>query len=231
MAFPRGDADLMVWLNNFADKINKYTATLGLTPADVTAVQDDAAMLDYLVGNFLPAYKSGMLSCTAYKNLILDGPLGTPGGDLPTPPDAGTPPKMIQPGVIPRLRKLLQRIQGSTGYTEAIGEDLGITGTTDGAAALDPATAKPTARAVALPKSEVRIEFDKRRFDGVVIEARHPGEKDWSRLGTDNYSPYLDTRTPTTPGQPEIREYRLRYILRDEEVGEWSDIISATTTP
>jgi hypothetical protein len=50
-------------------------------------------------------------------------------------------------------------------------------------------------------------------------------------LTTGNYSPYLDARPPATAGQPEIREYRLRHILRDEEVGEWSDIISATTTP
>jgi hypothetical protein len=230
MAIPRNDTDLMVWLNNFSEKIGKYATTLGLTPADVTSVQDDAAMLTYLVGGFLPAYKAGLQSCTAYKNLMLNGPLGAPGGDLPAPPDAGTPPKPVTPGVIPRMRKLLQRIQGSTNYTEAIGEDLNIT-TEESSAAVDTSSAKPTARAVSLPQSEVRIEFDKRKFDGVVIEARHTGEKDWSRLATDNYSPYLDTRAPATPGQPEVREYRLRYILRDEEVGEWSDIISATTTP
>lgn len=40
-----------------------------------------------------------------------------------------------------------------------------------------------------------------------------------------SYSP------PLTPGGSETREYRLRYLDRDEAVGDYSDIISATTTP
>jgi hypothetical protein len=77
----------------------------------------------------------------------------------------------------------------------------------------------------------VRIEFVKGAFDGVVIEGRRKEETQWTMLGTDNYSPYLDTRPPRIAGESEVREYRLRYLLKDEPVGDWSDIISTSTTP
>lgn len=44
-------------------------------------------------------------------------------------------------------------------------------------------------------------------------------------------SPFVDTRPPLEAGKAEVREYRLRYLRRDEPVGEWSDIITATTRP
>ncbi|HEX8652816.1 MAG TPA: hypothetical protein VF708_18515 [Pyrinomonadaceae bacterium] len=231
MAFPRGDSDLMVWLNNFAEKFSTHAATLGFTPAEVTAVQDDAAMLQYLIGDLLPGFKAAMQARTAYKDLIVNGPIGRKGGDIPPPPTTAAPPTLVEPGIIPRLRKIIQRIQVAPAYTQAIGEDLDITETQGNSSLVDTTSAKPTAKAIALPKSEVRIEFSKGGLDGVLIESRRKGEGDWINLATDHFSPYLDTRPPVAAGTPEVREYRLRYLKRDEPVGEWSDIISATTTP
>ncbi|HEX8000255.1 MAG TPA: hypothetical protein VF528_17850 [Pyrinomonadaceae bacterium] len=79
--------------------------------------------------------------------------------------------------------------------------------------------------------SEVRIEFNKRGYDGVLIESQRAGELQWVLLGYDAYSPYIDSRPPLTPDMAEVREYRVRYIKRDEPVGEWSDIISVSTMP
>ena len=39
------------------------------------------------------------------------------------------------------------------------------------------------------------------------------------------------TRAYPRASEVETREYYLRYVLRDEAVGEWSDIVSATTKP
>jgi len=65
----------------------------------------------------------------------------------------------------------------------------------------------------------------------VLIESRRTGETGWTSLGIDSYSPYIDTRPLLEEGKPEVREYRLRYVLRDEPVSDWSDIISATARP
>jgi hypothetical protein len=228
MAMPRTDNELMIWLKQFAQTFATHAPALGFTAADVTAVQNDAAMLEYLVSDLLPTYKTALQTRTTYKNLVKDGPLGSTGGSVPAVPTQNAPPASVAPGIVPRVRQLIQRIQAAPNYTEAIGRDLDIVG--GNGAETDPTTAKPTAKAVALANSEVRIEFVKGRFDGVVIESRRTGENDWSALGTDNYSPYLDSRPPLDTGKPEVREYRLRYLLRDESVGEWSDVISVSTT-
>jgi hypothetical protein len=227
MAFPRADNDFVVWFNQFAQAFAVHGQGLGFSADEIAAVQKDAAMFNYLVGELLPTYRAAMQTRTSYKNLIKDGPIGEPGGSVPAPPPASVPPATVEPGIVPRLRQMIQRILAAPKYTEAIGQELDIVGGEE--AAIDRATAKPTAKAVALPGNEVRIEFVKANFDGVLIEGRRSGESDWSALGTDNYSPYLDSRAPLAGGKPEIREYRLRYLLKDEPLGEWSDTISAST--
>jgi hypothetical protein len=231
MAIPRTDNELMVWLNNFASSFASHAAALGFNDAEVAQVRADAAMLNYLIGDLVPAYKAALATRTAYKTLIMSGPVGAPGGDPPPDPSVAAPPATVPPGVVPRLRRLVQRIQVAPGYTDAVGSELGITnGDSAGAGAPD-AAAKPKARAAALSGSRVRVEFNKAGFDGVQVESRRAGEAGWQRLGTDNYSPYVDERPPVEAGKPEVREYRLRFVSRDEPVGEWSDIISVSTAP
>lgn len=231
MAIPRSEPEFAIWLKNFTQNFAVHGPALGFTAAEIAAVQADAAMLDYLITDLIPTYKSGLDARYSYKNLIKDGPVGAPGGGPPPTPALGAAPATVAPGVLPRLRQLIQRIRYAPGYTEDIGKDLGIADEKDGGNLVDIDTAKPTAKATALPGHIVRIEFNKQRFDGVWIESRRKGDADWLPLGVDLYSPYMDTRPPVQPGTPEVREYRLRFYDNDAPVGEWSDIISVTTTP
>jgi hypothetical protein len=230
MSYPKAEAPLVIWYKNFGQSLATHAATLGLTAADVAAAQADGAMLNYLIGDLVPTFQTALQARVSFKNLMKDGPIGAPGGDPPPAPAAGTPPTAVAPGILPRLRQLIQRIKTSPNYTEAIGQALDIIGS-DGDAPDGDTKARPTAKAIALPMSQVRIEFTKRGFDGVVIESRRTGEENWTLLGTDNFSPYIDTRPPVTAGRAEVREYRLRFLRRDEPVGEWSDIISVSTQP
>src|SRR5947209_10227029 len=233
MSIPRTDNELMVWLNNFSASFSTQATALGFTAADVNSVRADAAMLNYLVGDVLPTYQSALQSRTAYKALIKDGPVGSPGGALPAAPSTAAAPAVVPPGIVPRLRQLIARIKAAPGYNDSIGLALGITdaesvNSVRGAMTVD---AKPKAKATALAAGQVRIEFSKGGFDGVQVESRRAGEQGWQPLGTDNYSPFVDARPPVEAGKPEVREYRLRYIQLDEAVGDWSDIITATTRP
>ena len=47
MAFPRTDPELVIWLNNFANVFETHAETLGFATADVTALRNDAAMLNH----------------------------------------------------------------------------------------------------------------------------------------------------------------------------------------
>ncbi len=47
----------------------------------------------------------------------------------------------------------------------------------------------------------------------------------FEKIGIDYHSPYIDTRPLKVDGQPEVREYYLRGIVDDEEIGVPSDVI------
>ncbi|MDQ3804263.1 MAG: hypothetical protein M3416_10580 [Acidobacteriota bacterium] len=228
MAIPRTEPELAVWLNNFATSFTAHSTALGFNPEVVDDLLRDAAVFQYLVGDLVPTYQAALQARTAYKNLLKDGPVGAAPPPVPVAPATGPHPPVVAPGILPRVRQLVARIKASPNYNESVGRDLGISGD-DSAAPAGPS--KPTAKASALPGGEVKIEFSKSGFDGVLIEGRRAGETTWSRLGTDNFSPYTDTRPPLETGKPEVREYRLRFLERDEPVGEWSDIISTSTKP
>lgn len=231
MAIPRTDNELMVWLNNFAASFAARADALGFTEAEVAQVRADAAMLSYLVGDLVPTYKAALSTRTTYKALIMNGPLGETGGPPPAAPAVNAPPATVAPGIVPRLRRLVQRIQVAPAYTEAVGSELGITGAEASGPSAPASTAKPKVTATALAGGRVRVEFNKAGFDGVQVESRRAGETAWQALGTDNFSPYTDERPSLEPGKPEVREYRLRFVERDEPVGDWSDIVPVTTTP
>ena len=230
MAIPRTDTELALWLTNFSNTFAAHAPALGFTEADVSSVKADAAMVNFLLGDYIPTYKSALQARTSYKNLVMTGPIGVAGGALPPPPTTGPAPAVVPPGVLPRLRNLVQRIQLAPGYNEVIGRDLGITGPEGGPSAPD-TTARPVLKARSTGPGTVQVDFTKEKFDGVVVESRRAGEGEWQSLGVDSYSPYIDDRPPSQAGKPEVREYRARYILRDHATGEWSDIVTATFIP
>lgn len=231
MNFPRQEAELIVWFNNFAANLATHAPALGFDESVVEGVRRDAAALKYTVGNLVPAYQTALQARTAYKKLLLNGPAGREPLELPAAPPVAAPPEAVPPGILPRTRRLIARIKAADAYTESIGRSLGIVRSAATAAALSAAAPRPSAKATPLPGGEVRVEFGRAGFDGVLVEGRRGGEAGWERLGVDSYSPYTDARPPLTPGQPEVRQYRLRFVKRDDPVGDWSDIVSVTATP
>lgn len=52
------------------------------------------------------------------------------------------------------------------------------------------------------------------------------GQTAWTLLGMDTSSPYIDGRPLAVPTAPEVREYMLRGVISDAEVGLDSDVLS-----
>ena len=214
-------------MENFSNKMWVVGPGLGFTPAELTALAEDKTALQWIIVNMIEAYRTSMQELTAYKNILKDGPIGSVLSPIPTMPPLPAPGPIPAAGIVPRLRAMVQRIKTSPAYTNAIGEDLGIVAPE---VTIETITAKPKCKAIALPNSEVRIEFVKGNYAGVLVEGKR-GTGGWELLGRDNFSPYLDARPPQTAGQPEKREYRLRYLDGDEPVGEYSDVLMAVTKP
>jgi hypothetical protein len=231
MKLPRIDTELAVWLNNFATAFAAYAAALGFTEADVNAVKADAAMFNYVIGDLMPTYKSALQARTSFKNLLVSGAAGSVGVPLPLPPATGPAPAIVPAGIVQRLRNLIQRIQLSPGYTAEIGLDLGITEPEGAGASAPDASPKPSLKARSNGPGTVQVDFSKEKFDGVLIESLRDDDDGWQQLGLDAYSPYIDDRPPKVAGKPETRQYRARYILRDQATGEWSDIVTTTFVP
>jgi hypothetical protein len=116
------------------------------------------------------------------------------------------------------------RIKSHPSYTVAMGFDLGVIGPAVAAGG----TPKPTGKATVSGAHEVTIDFVKRGYDGVEIECRRAGETAFNPLAFDGYAPFVDDRPLLVPGQPEVREYRMRYRDNDVPVGDYSDVLRVT---
>jgi hypothetical protein len=115
------------------------------------------------------------------------------------------------------LRKANNKMKTNDAYTDAIGEDMGIKGSSQD---VDREAAKPTFSGKAFPRY-VRLKFTKNGLDGVNIYSR----LNWNFLARDTNSPYDDHKAPAN-GAPETREYMCIGVMEDTEVGQQSDIVT-----
>jgi len=220
---PSDDEGKRLWLNHFASKLAVHAAALGIDPAIVTSVANDAAFFAYvLVSNLL--FKEDGPGRTQYKNTLRDGPESVPLGDYPAAPIPGPPPATVPPGIFVRVRRLVQQIKNMPAYTEAIGQTLDIIGAenTD-----DPATWQP-ALAYALMAGKPLIEWIKGGADALLIYVDRGDGNGFQFLTQDTHPDYLDTAPLPPPGESAVWKYRAIYILGDEQVGAWSDVLELT---
>jgi len=192
---PRNEPQLAVWLTNVATKIGNYGQKLGLTDDEVKAAVTGCTDASTKITE-IEQKKNDLHNLVATKDGIRDTAVLT-------------------------IRGLITRMKAHPGYTEAIGQDLGIIAVT---ASGDLINNKTTLKADVLP-GRIRISFTKKGFSGVNIYSRMEGTAKWTFLARDTNSPYEDNR-PLANGQPEKREYMAMGVVGDEEVGQPSDIIS-----
>ncbi len=220
---PISETELIPWLTNFSPKLSNYAATLGLLPAEVTATQADIAYVIYLINVRVPAERQSLAATVEYKNFIKEGDAAAP---LPaTLPGTVAPPAYpapILPGALTRLRKLVQNIKSRPGYTETIGQDLGVISTDEASSPVAPTLALVNASA-----GNVTFNWNKKGWTGVKVQGRTNGGG-WSDLGVDLFSPFVDTRPLATAGVPESREYRAAYLDGDEQLPGYSQVIQVT---
>jgi len=226
---PSSDGPLAPWINNFVNKLNDHAATFGIAPAEMTVLLNERDMLVYLIDTRLPMAKASVSATVEFKNLLKEGdqsaalPSPLPGTVALPPYPAAVPP--LKPGILDRLRKLVQTIKNHPAYTAAIGEELGILGGEGGGE--DEA---PTLTLITDVAGNVTIGWNKDGWTGVKVQGRTPGGA-WGELGTDLFSPWVDTRPLTVPGTPETREYRMFYLDGDNVQPTPSTVLVVTVKP
>ena len=224
---PNGDAQRVIWLNNFDIKLLAYAAKLGLLKPDTDSVHNDNLAYAYMV-TLAAASKTFEHNCSTSKStirnskkttIIMPFPVLTIALDVPTP---------VGEGIFTRISLLVKKIKSSIGYSEAIGKDLGIIG-----AAPDAKIGLDTTQVLFTAKNSggyVQIKYTKGDLDGIKLESKRGNETEYELVDKINIVTYTDKRPNLIPAIPEVRQYRAWGFVKNEIVGVVSDVVSITVT-
>lgn len=114
-----------------------------------------------------------------------------------------------------------------TTYSEEIGQALGVIGPESG---FNPETYVAELRsAEVVGPGQVRLKFGKAGGQVPAVKAQmRRGTSGWTTVGQPMRSPWTDETPLAQPGVPENREYRVRAVKADVEIGQPSPAISVT---
>ncbi len=219
---PTDDAGKADFLDHLAATLPKYAGLLEISDADIATLQADAASFRYTLHtlNDMQAYAQHW---TAYKNVLRDG--GNGSAEWPVPPSLDQPiPPAVAPGIIPRTTALVSRIKTLKNYTPAIGQDLRIIGTSH---TVDPSSWKPLL-SVQIKAAHPVILWTKGKSSAIEIWVDRNDGNGFVFLII-NTEPNTTDPTPLpAPGTSSVWNYKAIYRFHDEQVGQWSDVVSVT---
>ena len=91
---PPTDSAKIIWLNNFAAKIEGYASLFGISAQEIEDVQADAVAFSFWVEQ-VQLFITEKEERVAYKNLLRDGPIGSAGGTTPSVPGCPAADEML----------------------------------------------------------------------------------------------------------------------------------------
>jgi hypothetical protein len=223
---PLTESDLMAWTKNFASALVGVQVTLGITMSELEAVQNFADNLEYLL-DFNTSFKQQRDSFYVFKREMIFGAQGP----MPEAPSftSVSMPGPGQKGGVEMLRVLVRRIRASAGYTQQIGELLGIEKPTPPPP--DPMLITPTISAVPMPDGKVQFKCSKMGMDAVRVEYKLPNVEGWNVAGEFTTAKTVASLPDNLKAQPERVLYRARLLKKNEPVGQYSSVISVITNP
>ena len=191
--FPGSDDEQKAWLINFMARLGTYGPAIGIT----APVQGTLSSL----GN---AAKNGLEN------------LGTKKIDY----DAAIANRTeLRDGFLTVARPIIRAAKLSPGYTETIGQELGIAAHNT---PVDPSAIKPVIRLIAQAIC-VRVRIQRKGAQSANVYVRLLGQTQWTFLGASNLATFDDMRALAQPGVAEIREYMVMGVIGNAEVGLPSD--------
>ncbi|WP_446808088.1 hypothetical protein ACH50O_12325 [Methylomonas sp. 2BW1-5-20] len=126
------------------------------------------------------------------------------------------------------IRAEVRRIKARADYTGGLGAQLGIEGAEY---TNDLATSNPNLNGVDQTGGKVSLSFTKYNSEGINIYCQRDGDADWVLLGRATVSPFADNRPLLQPGKPELRRYTAIYMVKDKEVGQFSNDLVINCAP
>lgn len=218
---PLGDSDKVVWLNNFTTKMSGYATTLGVSSAELTALQKDTAAFQYIV-NTIECYRQYVLHLAGYKNLMKHATGTQHIGAFPIMPSLPTTPAMVSEGIFDRVGKMVSRIKASLNYTDAIGSDLGVIAPST---TVDIASLQPDIN-IKIDVGKPHLKWVKGVADAIDLYADRNDGLGYVYVGRLSRNEYLDV-TPMGAGKVyDEWFYKGIFVIADTQVGLYSVIKS-----
>jgi hypothetical protein len=223
--YPTRIADRTAWHANFSAQAALSGTAHGLVAAQVTQIGVDAGMVSAVV-KLVESAADYAQAVTQWKEIVLSGTPGTAMPSAPTAPDAGALPVGALPAIEARTRQYVSLIKASVGYNQGVGELYGIVA----AVPVPLGTHTPSLAAEALTGGRVSLKVTKAGYDVIAIDGRRGGSA-WEQIGVSMTTEYIDTRPLAVTGQPEQREYRAQGMVKNDRVGNLSDVVVAVAAP
>lgn len=219
---PSGDADKGIWFSNFSSKLPTHATAVGITAAEVTAIQKDAAIFQYIL-TMLEACKQTVNNVTSYKNLLKHA-VGQQhlGATIPALPVLSTAPPTVPEGVFDRVSKLVKRIKASANYTDAMGNDLGIIAPTQ---TTDVSSMQPDL-SVKLDAGRPHIKCTKGYADAIDLYVDRKDGSGFVLIGRLLKLDYIDVVSLPTGTVLAEWDYKAMYVIGNDNVGLMSSVVS-----
>ena len=200
---PQDEGAEAQWAQHLKDETAQpaNAAGMGWNAATVTAVEQAAQTIVDAIGAKEAAHQTYLAAVAA-----ADGKIATAEGVI---------------------RSAVATGKEAATYTESLGLLLGVVGPESN---FDPETYVAELRsAEATGPAQVRLKFGKARghVDAVKAQMRRGGGA-WATVGMAMRSPWVDTTPLVQPGVPENREYRIRAVVADAEIGQPSPTFAVT---
>lgn len=225
--FPTSLQNRAAWFNNFYNQFQVVSTSLGFTAADVTAVENDNNMMQFIASTALAidAYKE---ATRQFRIRVSEGQIGDPTPAFPANPGF-VPPTAVATGIFERLDTLVKRIRVSPTYTSEIGALLGIIPASPSRPA--PEAMQPELKVTTLPGSVVQVKFVRGESNGIFVETKLDNSETWSSVGIFPSSPAVIVVPQTPQNLPRSVQIRARYVEGNSPVGQFSDIVTTATQP
>lgn len=206
---------LFPFLQNLCAKAPGYTAQLGITGQQLSFLNLMCALLEAL-NNYWNQAKRFSEDWTGLRKACFLGAPGAPAPAWPVWTGPATAPIGLDTGCNDKLRAIIQRWKVAPGYTDAIGEELGIVGAEID---VDPDTVQPALQ-VDLVAGQPKIEVSMLSFDAAEIEVNRGSG--YGLLNVTTGAPLVDTHPLPAPGESDVWTYRAILRANNARVGQWS---------
>jgi len=224
MAYPKRDAEQVIWWATFkvetADRALTFASIL--TAGILNNITACATYIAQLV-NDTDAAKKFAREEARYKDIWLNSRLGTPVPARPVEPVFGGPPANLVVGFEAFARQVGAQLNAHPAMTDAIRAAMGIR------PGPSPLGNVRIVRAEAMGGSQVALRLSLLGHDAVAVYRRRNGITE--RIGTSLRADFTDTDGPLVPGVSESREYWVRAIIDNVEIGPISAPVLVATTP